>query len=560
MKIFDNKGRVITLNQDNFLAEGGEGKLYVDKQNVFKIYIDKHKVISVGKLEELQHLDRSNIIRPTGSVFNDQQQRIGFMMSRVNDPVPLARLFTSSYWQANGITTEKVFTLIKSMQETIQYIHKSGFLQIDGNEFNYLTDAKSSKAYFIDVDSFQTPGYSATAIMPSIRDYTQQTFNTKSDWFSFAIIAFQLFTGIHPFKGRSKSGLKKDFETRILAGISVLNSDIKYPSSVRDFSTIPKEWMNWFEALFERGERIEPPTGNIQIVSMINRREIKNGDKVQIKEIGMFDSLIKRFNTINGQRVIRAGNELFIGSSHYDIPEKVKAMVLNNKTEPLFLKICNDLLTVLNDSGEIVNETLIKAKKIFVEKNIPYVLNGSDLMEIQIITMGDKLIVAPGMVRKVLPHATEVFDGLVVQNILGKTHLLIPVASGIMPIMAINELDPYTIVEAKYEQGVAVMNLADKKGNYTQARVRFSHNYLNYDIEFRSDVDQTINFTVLDKGIVVYLSSDNLIEITSSEPFSDAVKLVEDPQIHSYMRLANDAGRVAFTVDERLFTMSLHST
>ena len=199
MDIIDSKGRAIRLNERNFLAEGGEGKLYASKNRVYKIYIDENKVIPQDKINDLSQLDDPAIIRPIDSVFKKSGKRIGFCMKQVNNPIALARTFTSSYWNNHNITPDKMMALIKTMQKTVSFIHAKGFLQVDGNEFNYMVNSALTKPYFIDVDSYQTPNYPATAIMPSIRDYTQNQFNQGSDWFSFAIVVFQMMTGIHPF-------------------------------------------------------------------------------------------------------------------------------------------------------------------------------------------------------------------------------------------------------------------------------------------------------------------------------------------------------------------------
>ena len=47
------------------------------------------------------------------------------------------------------------------------------------------------------VDSYQTAHYPATAIMPSVRDWKVplHDFSELSDWFSFAIVSFQVFLG-----------------------------------------------------------------------------------------------------------------------------------------------------------------------------------------------------------------------------------------------------------------------------------------------------------------------------------------------------------------------------
>ena len=67
---------------------------------------------------------------------------------------------------------------------------------------NFLIDRDMQHVLFIDVDSYQTAGFPATAIMDSIRDRHSSTYSAGTDWFSFAILAFQMFVGVHPYRGK----------------------------------------------------------------------------------------------------------------------------------------------------------------------------------------------------------------------------------------------------------------------------------------------------------------------------------------------------------------------
>jgi len=561
MNIYDTRGHKISLTQNNFLAEGGEGKLYADQSNVYKIYLHQQNIIALDKMIELKQLNEPTIIRPLDSIYDDTHKRVGFLMKRIPDPIPLARLFTSAYWQANGVTIDIIYKLVKKMQATISFIHRQNFLQVDGNEFNYLIDRNLKQVYFIDVDSFQTPGFPASAIMPSIRDYTQDEFNQGSDWFSFAIIAFQLFVGIHPFKGRAKGSFKHgDFEARIKAGLSVLNSEVSYPSSVRDFALIPKNWMGWFEALFERGERGEPPTEYVAINSPLVKRIIKSGDRVVITELQGFSDDIGRIMRVNGQRLVWAEEKLYVGKTAYNLPSQVNGVLLGKDGKPLFLAIQKQRVCIVDSKALVLFQSSMAAQKLFVTNNIAYVLNDDNLVEVKVIDTGKKLFLAPGTVRKILPNAISLYTNVLVENIMGKTYLLLPNVSGQMPIVAIKEMDSYRIIDGRYENQVAVFMVADKQGKYQQVRIRFNPNFSNYDIGFRDDVDDYLNFAVLDKGVVIYLLKDGRIEVTSTQAFNSSVRIIEDKQVGCYMKLANDGGRLAFFSGNQLFSMHLISS
>jgi len=70
----------------------------------------------------------------------------------------------------NNISQENIVNLIKNIQIIVGDIHKAGCLAVDLNELNILVDYTWEQPFFIDVDSFQTSHFPATAIMESIID------------------------------------------------------------------------------------------------------------------------------------------------------------------------------------------------------------------------------------------------------------------------------------------------------------------------------------------------------------------------------------------------------
>src|SRR5207248_7337064 len=112
-------------------------------------------------------------------------------------------------------------------QEGVRHVHERGILIVDLNEMNFLLDASVEEILFIDVDSYQTPGFPATALMESIRDRHAARFSQATDWFSFGIVSFQMFTGIHPYRGKhpTLTGL----DARMERNVSVLNPEVAVP-------------------------------------------------------------------------------------------------------------------------------------------------------------------------------------------------------------------------------------------------------------------------------------------------------------------------------------------
>jgi hypothetical protein len=557
MDIYNTQGKRLRLKDNDFLTEGGEGKLYALGGRVVKLYHEPNKVIAADKLDRLARLDRPNIIRPLEFVFDHRGDRIGFIMRKVNSAVALPRLFTTAYWNANGITPEKITRLITGMQDTIAFIHQHRCLQVDGNEFNYMTKADLSTAYFIDVDSYQTPGHPATAIMPSIRDYTQLGFNESTDWFSFAIVAFQLFTGIHPYKGRHPDFKSGDFQGRVKAGISVFHPDVTYPPSVRSFSVIPPMYLHWFQEVFA-GTRTAPPSGQVQVAVAPHVRTVRDGKRVTIKPLTSYPEAIRAFSTFYGQYVVRAGDYVFIGKRRYAVPSNTQGIVILENATPLFLSTYKGLLVATPIPGITVTLTSLFASRVFVVNNVPYVVHEDKLIELTIAPLGTRVVVSPGVSRTILPNATQVYTDIVLQNVLGKTHALLPVKPGVMPIIAVPELDVYRIIDARFSGGVAIFQVATQVGDYQTMRLRFTNDFTSYDVEIRSDIDDPLNFTVLEKGLIVRGPRAGTLEITPTSIHRPEVRLVDDVALPPDLHLANDNGQVIFSAGSALYALSLN--
>lgn len=559
MNILDHNGKNIVLKQNDYLAEGGEGRLYAKGDRVFKIYHEQNHALPLAKIEELQSLQRNNIIRPLGPIFDNDNCAIGFSMIRVlRNSIALPRVFSNTFWQQNGFTIKDALHLIERMRDTIRYIHDRGFLQVDGNEFNYLVSPDFKKVYFIDVDSYQTPNYAAKAIMPSIRDYTQNTFNPSTDWFSFAVVAFQILTGIHPFKGRHSDFKAGDFAGRIQANLSVLNPEVRYPAAVRDFRLIPKNYLRWFEEMFEQGKRTSPPDRFDSSYFVQNKRLIKDKGKLNIKAIAQFAENIVRFKAIHGRYLIHTANILYNGKQAVEIPRNFSHCVLF-EGKPLFFASNNAQLQVFNPESQKITLANIAVESLFVSNNCLYAFHHDQLLELGIRVLAGNIVINVNNSRSILPNGVQVFDGLLMQNVLSKWQLILPVKSGFMPMIFLPELDAYRIIEAKYENGLAVFRLADKKGNYFVCRLRLNQEFTQYDIEISEEQELTdaLNFTVLNSGVAVNIMQEGEILLISNQPHSTTQKLVQSDQAGTFMRLANDGDGVLFHDDHTLYRMSL---
>src|SRR5262249_29495766 len=177
-----------------------------------------------------------NIIRPLELVIDSHNRPVGNSMRFAGKTYSLCQLFPKAFRQRNNLTPELMLRLVRQLQKSVSHIHSRGILIVDLNEMNFLVATNFSELFFIDVDSYQTPSFPATVLMESVRDRHAAIFSNDSDWFSFAVVSFQMFVGIHPFKGTYPAfqhlpDNAAKLDARMRANISVLHQGVSVPST-----------------------------------------------------------------------------------------------------------------------------------------------------------------------------------------------------------------------------------------------------------------------------------------------------------------------------------------
>ncbi|MCK9577488.1 MAG: protein kinase, partial [Clostridia bacterium] len=375
-------GNDISLSDTDYITAGGEGSIYNHNGLIYKIYLKSISQKQEQKLKYLSILKKDNIIAPKGVVYSKNGEPVGYTMNFVDNASSLALLFTRTFKNRNNISIDNCKNIFTNMRDTIKYIHENNILIVDGNELNYMIDNSTfSKAYFLDVDSYQTKDFPATAIMPTIKDYCSSSFSDKTDWYSFAVIMFQLFTGIHPYKGihpvynykTNQSGSKMQIDNiseRCIHKISVFNKDVKYPPTT-NINDMPDTLKQWFFSIFEKGERTAPPediSGMIKISPDITINYSNTLKETLYKE---YDSDIIKVLFINGQLLVATKERYYLDNIESVKKYKKEAPIVytvNSSSQILHITMKNNSV-VCNDNEftvpDIKNITIIK-NRIFV--------------------------------------------------------------------------------------------------------------------------------------------------------------------------------------------------
>ena len=551
----------VNLTKNHFIASGGEGHIYALKGVVYKIYQDPKAVIPYSKMKELSSIKNLNVIKPERLVLNNKNKPIGYTMKHVPKTYALCQIFPKAFRDRTGMDTKNVLNLVQKMQRTITDIHKQNILIVDLNEMNFLVDKKFDNVFFIDVDSYQTQNFPATAIMESIRDRHMahsKAFTKLSDWFSFCVVSFQMFCGIHPYKGKHPS--IKGMEDRMMANIPVFHKDVKFPKNVLPFDVIPQAYKDWYKAVLFEGKRFAPPTDPVQVIVVpVTITTVTGNENFDITEVYEYGSNIIKYISIDGTRATITSDDLYVGHKKiFQTCNKnmhVAITPLMNKVISVNL-VGGDVL-LYNSSDETVPTHDIKADDIMSYKDRVYIKNNDMISELDFVEMGKSIHAVPKHVGNVMENSTKFYDGVIVQNVLGSFIASVFPTVGVHRQIQCPEFKGYQIIDAKYRDNVLIV-IASQKGKYDKFILKFDSNFSSYSVRKVDDISYVgINFIVLDNGIAVHINENEELEIFSNKKESNTVKVIDNSLISGDMKLFSDGMQVMFSKGKKLYKLKM---
>lgn len=585
MKVFVKGKGGVDLTQQHYVATGGQASVYIRSGVAYKVYTDPKDMIPMAKFDDLSKIADDHVIHPDGILQDGKNQPIGYTMQAVaNSPVALCQLFTKAFCDRNNVSRDNTLKVASKLREHVSNVHKAGILIVDLNELNILVPNTFDDTYLIDVDSYQTKGFPATVIMPSIRDYSvsSKDFSVLSDWYSYGILAFQLFVGSHPYRGThdGSSHIPKDqrLEHRMRHNISAFRSDVSLPKCCYPLDGIPQHFRDWLKAVLEDGKRLAPPDprGGAAAIVVAPAPVIQflTGGLV-IKEIRDLEGFrLTGYAETNGQAlyfVDKGQNGFFLAAQEHRVyvntrevyrPSYLPGMTLVGFTpkmnRPVGLNLYRGKLTFLDFEKKTQEVLNISAHEIAKSGDRFYVRNATQVLEVEFSETADKTVVmASHAVANVLEMSSKLYEGLVLQNMMGSCYVSLFPRSHAGYQVKLKELDSYRIQDAKFEGGV-LMVVGSKNGKYDRLIFRFDDSYMTYDVRVVDDISPTgLNFVTLESGICVSVTEEETIEAFSAKKGSAGLKVVEDPAIGNDMRLLKVNGKVGFERAGKVYQMSL---
>lgn len=556
------KGQEVTIDKRNFLAKGGEGEIYAKDQTVYKI-CDPGKMIPAGKFAELSVLTDSHIIKPEDILLDSKGVAVGYTMKFVPDTFTLCQIFTKAFRTRNNITPDMVIKLVQQMQGVINGIHSNSILLVDLNELNFLLSQNFKDVWFIDVNSYQTPNYRATAIMDSIRDRHCQNnqFTTGTDWFSFAIVAFQMLIGIHPFKGRHPkfTDPRTAMDQRMLQNVSVLNTEVTYPQGAcQPLTNIPQVYLDWFIAVFEKGLRVAPPKDLVTaIILQAVQQIVTSSHSFDIKLMHEFADKIVSYYFYGGKEVVVTNSLAYIDNRPVVLPaQNINVVFTPTMNRPVAVYIEGNSLKLHDFYSQSEIPCSINASNIMDYEGRLYIQNGMNVIEVLFTELPSTIIVSSHKVATCMEQATKFYDGVVIQCMFDAYYASIFPKSKQSYQLPLHELTKYKIVDAKFSRGVLMVVGVHQTGRYDRFVYRCTKQMTLELFKTVTDITFTsLNFTVLDNEICVCITEEENVEIFRSNGAS-SIKVIDDDTISGDMLLASKGSTTLFYQGEKLHTIT----
>lgn len=571
----------ITLRPSDHIATGGEGAVYLKNNLIFKLFLDPAQAQAnamADKIKMLAQIRHPFIVSPIDVLLDSQHQVVGYYMEQAPG-VPLMKTFTNSWRDLNAFTDAQSVKLVENMREAVLAAHALNAVIVDGNETNYL--AHGVEPRIIDVDSWQIGKHRATALMPSIRDYHSKTYTALTDWFAWGIVSFQVFTGLHPYKGTHPAFKRGDLEARMRANASVFDKQVRLNTAVRDFACVPKPLLDWYEGVFAQGERSAPPS------ALTSQSAPKLTKKVRIRQSASGSVRHDRVRSLGG--VIRhvSGN----GVAFYTDTEGLKAFDLYRQQaipalssveiEQLFANQAGllrhgDSFVYVYQAANALQGRIVPAErdprpaspltnllplstpKLVTMGNRLFALNpqvDNGLVELDLLAMGSRTVLAVKASWPVNVQSTRFHDGVAVMDCLGTPFLAIP-EPGTLFIQKAAALAAYKVVNAFSRPGRYVWAHGVRRSDGQLYRLELRSTGAAFELVRATVVDDAeLNLAVTAKGVAVGILEDALVTVINTAGSGE--KEVSDPSVTKEMRLFALPEGVHYFLGQDIYKLSL---
>ncbi len=519
----------ITLSPSDYVTSGGEGHVYRKDKLAIKIWHDSADAARrrmPDRINRLGSLPDTFIAKPQ-SLVTLKSVAVGYVMPWVNGwGLPLA--FTSGWRTANSFDNDAAINFLRLMRDVVAATHKDNITLGDANEFNILGVGKDP--VYIDVDSWVPEGFAGDKVLPTIFDHHSTPFSKDADWFAWAVVGFQLLTGVHPYRGSHPNFAKNDLAGRMKGNVSVFSPDVKVPPAMRPMNVVPADLRSWFEQVFQGGCRTEPKDFTYQVTSVgvpIAFAAPSTG-RATLTELYALKVPVAR-NVAPGLLLLTNGDlvDIHSGRRFGTVSSPDQSFVALDSALIAAMprqEGVNDI-TIAGLAGNTTLSSMINVVSSWSVANKLYAVMHDGLLELLPREMKNETKFLPGRRWALNPNATQFGDGMAVYNALGAKFVVVPHDDG-LSFMRTPHLDSLTVLAMVRRGRIAVLVVADKQGAYHRLIGVFSDGYTRVTWAQEDVHGPDLSDVITDQGIVVRILANGQLELT--QPLGTATPIVTD--------------------------------
>lgn len=534
VEVWTDAGERVKLGPAQFVAGGGEGNVYAIGDRGFKLAHDPARACPPAKIAELGRIGDPHVLAPRGALHQRRRlarTHVGHELPFVADTFTACELVPLAFRRRHGLAPTVVPTLVAALRERVAAVHAAGCLVVDLNEANVLVSHDFTAAWLIDADSFQTPSFPATAIVPAVRDPTRPLgdFDVTTDWFSFAVVAFSLLVGIHPYRGKHPRVL--GLAERMRAGISVFDPAVRVPRACLPVSSIPEPWRGWLCAVLQHGERTAAPVaGGGALLLHAHGAPRALAASLRMLEVARVPTDVRGLAQAHGRLVIHAGDRVYVDGEERGRSTEAVSIGFSPRGRPVAAWIEAGRLRLHDLDAGVPLPCQAAARAVTSVRGTLYALGGDQVMRVELLEVGDRLLAGMRPTVRVASQSSRLWRGCVVQQLLGATTVSLLTQHGAAEQRRVPELDGLTLVDVVHERGALVAVAAVGDG-YQRLVLRFGPHGGH---ELRRDVDlpaHAAQLVVLDTGVCVSLDADDRLELLPRDPAGGGPRTLEDPAV-----------------------------
>lgn len=210
------------------------------------------------------------VIAPQDLVLTKQGLVRGYTMRFLQGGEVLKSFTRSGFRNSAGVDNNAMQGILLDLFDLVSSVHQRGTQIGDFNILGVLV--LNGVSYLIDADSFQFGGFMCRSFTPRFVDPTlckkdemvlAKDFSEASDWYSFAMMAFETLTYVTPYGGVLKGPLAKTMtqDERPLRRVSVLHKDVTYPAKGTPLDRLSDDFLHYYEQLLHKDVRGTFPRG-----------------------------------------------------------------------------------------------------------------------------------------------------------------------------------------------------------------------------------------------------------------------------------------------------------